>query len=132
MPMLSCRAVGLLLLLCSVMPSPATAQPRDVILWDQHIASAMHEALLSDQVCRQSPYSIDRPICGSRSFDLSIRQPITPNMHAIDRLAILVHRFKDINLDTEIEPGTEFKLKAKVANVYRHEAEIRLTLQIEF
>jgi hypothetical protein len=130
--MVSRRIAGLWLVLLGFVAEPAVAQGPGMILWDQHIATAMNEALLSDRVCRQSPYDVNRPICGSRDFNLTIDRRTYQHLHVVDRLAIFVDQIKDIDLDTEIEPGTEFKLKAKLSNVYKQEAEIRLRLDIEF
>jgi hypothetical protein len=130
--MISWRTAGSCLVLLGILAKPAAAQGPGMILWDQHIATAMREALLSDSVCRQSPYDVNRPVCGSRDFSLTIDRDAYRHLHAIDRLAIFVDQIKDIDVDTEIEPGTEFKLKAKMSNIYRQEAEIRLRLDIEF
>jgi hypothetical protein len=130
--MISWRIAGSWLVLLGFLAEPAAAQGAGMILWDQHIATAMNEALLSDRVCRQSPYDVNRPVCGSRDFSLTIDRQAYHHMHVVDRLAIFVDRIKDIDLDTEIEPGTEFKLKAKMSNIYKQEAEIRVRLDIEF
>lgn len=130
--MISWRKAGSCLVFLGLLGGSATAQGQGMVLWDQHIALAMNEALISDQVCRQSPYDVNRPICGSREFHLTIDRELYRHLHVIDRLAIFVDQVKDIDVDTEIEPGTEFKLRAKMANVYRLESEILVRLEIEF
>lgn len=130
--MTSWRRAGSWLVFLGSLAGPATAQGQGMILWDQHIALAMNEALISDQVCRQSPYDLNRPICGSREFNLTIDRDAYRYLHVLDRLAIFVDRVKDIDVNTEIEPGTEFKLKAKMANVYKLESEVLVRLEIQF
>jgi hypothetical protein len=130
--MMSCRITGAWLVLLCCLAGPSAAQSASMVLWDQHIAMAMNEALLSDSVCRQSPYDVNRPVCGSRDINLTIDRKAYQYLHVVDRLAIFVDRVKDVNIDTEIEPGTEFKLRARLSNVYKQEAEIRLRLDIEF
>ena len=111
--------------------APAAAQGGAVVLWDQHIASAMNELLLSDEGCRGGPYAASRQACLGHQLNLSFeRHPFY--VTTLDQIALFVDRHRDLKVNKEIRPGTELKLNARLTNVYNEEAEVRLKLEIRF
>ncbi len=110
---------------------PAAAQGGGMVLWDQHFAVSMNELLISDDDCRQGPYRLYRQTCVGNELNITLERE-DRHQTLLDRVALFVHRYKDLNLNQELRPGTGIKLKAKLSNLYKQEAEVRVTLRIQF
>lgn len=120
--------------LCLTATAKATAaQERDgrIALWDMHLASSMSELLLSDDFCHTGPYRLYRQTCVGNELNITLERD-DRNDTLLDRVAIFVHRHKDLNLAQEVAPGTKFRLKAKLSDLYDQEAEVSLTLRMLF
>ena len=125
---LSGLGVGLLL----VAAGPAAAQSNAMVLWDRHIAGAMNEALLSDDACTLGPYRLYRQTCVGNELNINLDQLDQHPVTTLDEIALFVHRYHNLNLNRDLQPGTQLKLRANLSNVYREEAEIQLSLRIRF
>jgi hypothetical protein len=125
-------ATSLLLALVLAGARPALAQDDVITLWDQHIASAMNEMLTGDDPCRFGPYFIYRQTCVTNQLNITLERDPFERLTLLDRVAILVYKYKDLNLDQRIASGTELKFKASLANIYQQEAQVHLTLRFTF
>ena len=120
---------GLSVVLVAVFVQPA--QAAEIIVGGQDIANPVHEDLVAQESCRYSN-ALSQRSCGGQGFDNSV-QPIPSNRPTmIDRIALFVHRYKDLKLDQQIHPGTTLKFDADFSNVYEQEATVRLSLRIRF
>ena len=118
-----------LITLCA---SPAAAQNGGVVLWDLHLAGNMNELLVSDDSCREGPYRLYRQTCVGNELNISLERGGEHDETWLDRVVVFVHRYKDLNLDRDLSPATRFKVKAKLSNIYQQEAEVRVTLRVQF
>jgi hypothetical protein len=125
-------ATSLLLALVLAGARPALAQDDVITLWDQHIASAMNEMLTGDDPCRYGPYFIYRQTCVTNQLNITLERDPFERLTLLDRMAILVYKYKDLNLDQRVASGTELKFKLSLANVYQQEARAHLTLRLTF
>jgi hypothetical protein len=125
-------ATSLLLALVLAGPRPALAQDGVITLWDQHIASAMNEMLTGDDQCRFGPYFIYRQTCITNQLNITLERDPFERLTLLDRVAILVYKYRDLNLDQRIASGTELKFKASLANLYQQEARVHLSLRFTF
>jgi hypothetical protein len=121
---------GLSVVLAAVFVQPA--QAAEMIVWDQEIASTVHEDFGARERCRYSSSSLSRPGCGGNELDISAQPIPTHRQSVLDRIALFVYRYKDLKLNQEIRPGTKLKFEANLTNIYEQEAAIRLTLRIRF
>jgi hypothetical protein len=114
-------------------PQPAGAQSTNgVVLWDRHIAGALHELLLSDNSCTLGPFRLFRQTCIGNELNINPDRLDDYPLTTLDEFALFVHRYHDLNLNRELQPGTQIKLRANLSNVYKEEAEIQLSLRIRF
>ena len=116
-------------LLCA---GPAAAQSAGMVLWDLHLAGNANELLVSDDRCREGPYRLYRQTCVGNELNITLERDDERDETLLDRVVVFVDRYKDLNLDRDLSPGTKFKLKAKVSNLYQQEAEVRITLRVRF
>lgn len=121
---------GLSVVLAVVFVQPA--QAAEMIVWDQGIASAVHEDLVAQERCRYSSSTLSRPSCGGNELDISVQPMPSHRLSVLDRIALFVYRYKDLKLNQEIRPGTKLKFEANLSNVYQKEAAVRLSLRIRF
>lgn len=109
----------------------ASADGTAMVLWDRHVARSMNEALLSDDNCRYGPYRLYRQTCVGNELNISLeRQERYDTL--LDEVAVMVHRYRDLNLKRDIRPGTRIRFKARLSNIYKQEADIRLSLRVQF
>lgn len=120
--------------LCGVAwAGPAGAQEADgrTQLWDMHLAGSMSEQLLSDDMCHTGPYRLYRQTCVGNELNITLERDVRHDT-LLDQVAVFVHRHKDLNLAREIRPGTKFRFKASLSDLYDQEAEVRVTLRVLF
>ena len=110
---------------------PARAEEAGMVLWDQHLALSMNEALISDDPCHAGPYRRYRQTCVGNELNISLDREFRQET-LLDEIALMVHRYRYLNLNREITPGTSFRFKAQLSNLYRQEAEVRLTFRVLF
>jgi len=120
-------ALGLLLV-----AQPAQADDEDTMVWDLNIASAVHAAMIRDESCQSNPYGLYRRGCGEREPSVDFDDGEGPRLTMLDRLALFVYKYKDLNLDADIRPNTKFKFTMSLANLYEQEAKARVELRIRF
>jgi hypothetical protein len=111
---------------------PALAQENVITLWDQHIASAMNEMLISDDQCRFGPYVLYRQTCVTNQLNITLERDPFQRLTLLDRVAILVYKYRDLNLDQQIARNTELKFKLSLANIYQQEARAYVSLRFNF
>jgi len=121
---------GAALVMAAIQPAPAQ-EPRGVVLWDQHIAMAMNQMLLSDQPCRRNPYENIGRSCVENELNLSLDRRPRP-LSALDELALFVDDARDVDVDREFDDRTRIHFNAKVATLTHDEAEIQLKVSLEF
>lgn len=127
-----CCLAGLGLVLLLTAPEPAAAQSNGIVLWDRHIAGALNELLLSDNPCQRGPYRLYRQTCVVNELNINLDQLRSYPVTTLDEIALFVHRYHDLNLNSELQPGTQLKLRANLSNVYKEEAEVQLSLRFRF
>lgn len=121
---------GAALVMAAIQPAQAQ-EPRGVVLWDQHIATAVNQMLLSDQACRRNPYENIGRSCVETELNLSLdRRPRT--LSTLDELALFVDDARDVDVDRKLDDRTRVRFNAKVATLTHNEAEVQLKLSIEF
>lgn len=120
-------ALGLLLV-----AQPALADAEDTRVWDLNIASAVHAAMIRDETCQSNPYGLYRRGCGGREPSMDFDDADVPRLTVLDRLALFVYRYKDLNLDADIRPNTKFKFTMSLANLYEQEAKARVELRVRW
>ena len=121
-------AMGLLLMVAQ----PALADEEDTMVWDLNIASAVHQAMIRDEACQHNPHGLYRRGCGEPDPGLDFDDDAGPRVTVLDRLALFVYKYKDLNLDADIRPNTKFKLTMSLANLYEQEAKARVELRIRW
>jgi hypothetical protein len=122
----------LVLMLTLAGARPALAQDSVITLWDQHIASAMNEMLIGDDQCRFGPYFIYRQTCVTNQLNITLERDPFQRLTLLDRVAILVYKYRDLNLDQQLSSNTELKFKLSLANIYQQEAQAYVTLRFNF
>jgi hypothetical protein len=120
-------ALGLLLV-----AQPALAETEDTMVWDLNIASAVHAAMIRDEACHSNPYGLYRRGCREREPSIDFDDAEGPRLTMLDRLALFVYKYKDLNLDGDIRANTKFKFSMSLANLYEQEAKARVELRIRF
>ena len=50
----------------------------------------------------------------------------------LDRLALFVYRYKDLNLDADLHANTKLKFTMNLANLYKQEAKARIELRFRW
>lgn len=121
-------ALGLLLV-----AQPALADDEDTMVWDLNIASAVHAAMIRDEkTCQSNPYGFYRRGCGEREPSIDFDEEEGPRLTMLDRVALFVYKYKDLNLDADIRPNTKFKFTMSMANLYEQEAKARVELRIRW
>jgi hypothetical protein len=121
-------ALALLLL-----AQPALADDEDTRAWDLNIASAVHAAMIRDEkICQSNPYGLYRRGCGEREPSIDFDDDEGPRLTLLDRVALFVYKYKDLNLDADIRPNTKFKFTMSMANLYEQEAKARVELRIRW
>jgi hypothetical protein len=121
-------ALGLLLL-----TQPALANDEDTKTWDLNIASAVHAAMIRDEkTCQSNPYGLYRRGCGDRELSVDFDEDEGPRLTMLDRVALFVYKYKDLNLDADLRPNTKFKFTMSLANLYEQEAKARVELRIRW
>ena len=114
-------ALGLLLV-----AQPALADDEDTMVWDLNIASAVHAAMIRDEkICQSNPYGFYRRGCGEHEPSVDFDEDEGPRLTMLDRVALFVYKYKDLNLDADIRPNTKFKFTMSMANLYEQEAKAR-------
>ncbi|MDX1575987.1 MAG: hypothetical protein R3285_07325 [Kiloniellales bacterium] len=109
----------------------AGAQETGMVLWDRHVAVTMNEALLSDDVCRAGPYRLYRQTCVGNELNITLDREDRHNT-LLDHLAITIHRYRYLNMNRDLGRGAKFKVRAKLSNLYKQEAEVRVSLRVPF
>lgn len=122
----------LLALVLAAGPRPALAQDGVITLWDQHIAGAMNEMLIHDDQCRFGPYVLYRQTCVTNQLNITLERDPFENLTLLDRVAILVYKYRDLNLNQQLAKNTELKFKLSLANIYQQEAQAYVTLRFNF
>ena len=120
-------ALGVLLL-----TQPALADDEDTMVWDLNIASAVHAAMIRDEACQANPYGLYRRGCGERESSVDFDDAEGPRLTMLDRVALFVYKYKDLNLDADLRPNTKFKFTMSLANLYEQEAKARVELRIRW
>jgi hypothetical protein len=120
-------AFGLLLL-----TQPALADEEDTFVWDFNIASAAGAAVSHEDTCRPNPYALYRRGCGQRETSLDFGAEEGPRLTMLDRLALFVYRYKDLNLDADIQKNVKLKFTMSLANLYEQEAKARVELRFRW
>ena len=109
----------------------ARAQDNGMVLWDRHVALSMNEALLSDDVCRSGPYRLYRQTCVGNELNITLDRE-DRNDTLLDQLAITIHRYRYLNMNRDLGHGAKFKVRAKLSNLYKQEAEVQVSLRVPF
>ena len=105
------------------------ARAESLVLWDQHIASAMRDSLVSDSICRGGPHSAFPNGCvGGDQVAFGSYDRLT----ALDQLALFVHRNQKLKFKHSLSSRTQVKFDAKMDNVLDPEATFRVQLKIRF
>ncbi len=103
-----------------------------MVLWDRHIAGAVHELLMSDNACHLGPFRLYRQTCVGNELNIDPDQDTVFPLTTLDEIALFVDRHKDLKLNRELRPGTQLKFRARLSNIYNEEAEVQLTLRVRF
>ena len=115
-----------------LLAQPASADEKKAVVWDFNIASAVDEAVNDEDACRPNPYALYRRGCGTRNSSLDFAADEAPRLTMLDRLALFVYRYKDLNLDAEIQKNTKLKFTMSLANLYEQEAKARVELRFRW
>ena len=115
-----------------VTTQPALANEEDKRVWDLNIASAVHAAMIRDEKCHSNPYGLYRRGCGEREPSVDFDDDEGPRLTMLDRVALFVYKYKDLNLDADIRPNAKFKFTMSMANLYEQEAKARVELRIRW
>lgn len=108
----------------------ARAEPDDMVLWDLHVAPSMDQALLSDE-CRFGPYRLYRQTCVGNELNITLDREQRFNT-VLDRVALTLHRYRYLNMNQNLGNGAKFRVKAQLSNLYKQEAEVRVSLRVPF
>jgi hypothetical protein len=111
---------------------PALADDEDTMVWDLNIAAAVHDAMVRDEACWSNPYGLYRRGCGAHEPKAFADDDEGPRLTMLDRVALFVYRYKDLNLDADLGSNTKFKFAMSLANLYEQEAKARVELRIRF
>lgn len=121
--------VGAVLAIAGAQPAPAQ-EPGGVVLWDQHIATAVNQMLLSDQACRRNPYQNIGRSCVENELNLGLERPRITS--ALDELVLFVDDARNVDVDRKLDDRAKLRFNARIATLTHNEAEIQLTIGIEF
>lgn len=122
--------MGVALAIATVQPVPAQERG-EVVLWDQHIATAMNQMLLSDRACQRNPYQNIGRSCVENEINLSLDGG--PRVRTtLDELVLFVDDARNVDVDRELDQRTKVKFNAKVATLTHNEAEVRFSVGIQF
>ena len=125
------RGAALALLLAAT-PQPAAAQLEHIALSNQQLVAALDRAAVADEGCYRGPYTLYRQTCVSSELNISPERPDYQQLTVLDRMALFVYRYKDLNLRQELTSGAKVFFKAGLANVYDQEAYVELRLRLRF
>lgn len=123
--------LGMLGVLVLLPAADGRAQEAGMVLWDRHVALSMNEALLSDDVCRSGPFRLYRQTCVGNELNITLDRE-DRNDTLLDHLAITIHRYRYLNMNQDLGHGAKFKVRAKLSNLYKQEAEIQVSLRVPF
>lgn len=115
-----------------LLAQPTFADEKKTVIWDFNIASAVDEAINDEDVCRPNPYNFYRRGCGSRGPSLDFAGDEAPRLTVLDRVALFVYRYKDLNLDADLQKNTKLKFTMSLANLYQQEAKARIELRFRW
>jgi hypothetical protein len=118
--------LGLLLL-----AQPAVADEADTMVWDFNVAGAVGATPGGENLCRPNPYGLYRRSCAPHELRFDDDDD-GPRLTMLDRLALFVYRYKDLNLDADLQPNTKLKFSMSLMNLYEQEAKARVELRIRF
>lgn len=114
-----------------VMMRPAFADSGRLILTNLNISPGIDETAIEEDRCRTNPYALYRQTCVNNELNISLERA-DDRLTVLDQLALIVYRYKDLNLDAELRRNVKLKLMVSLANLYEQEAKARLTLRIRF
>jgi hypothetical protein len=117
--------LGLLLTL----PTVSAAKAQSIVLWDSGIAAAVRSQVQEPEAC--GPYDLYRPQCAEHRLRFGDDDDDW-RLTTLDHLVLFVHRYKDVNLKSELRPGTQLKFQANMLSLYEQEAKARLELRVRF
>jgi hypothetical protein len=115
-----------------LLAQPALAAEKSTVVWDLNIASAVNEAINQEDACRPNPYALYRRGCSTRASSVDFAADEAPRLTVLDRLALFVYRYKDLNLDADIQKNTKLKFTMSLANLYEQEAKARVELRFRW
>lgn len=122
----------ILLLGLLVVARPALAQSQGSFIWDLNVANAVDESMVAEDVCRPNPYVPYRQGCASGELNIGLARSNEHRLTTLDRLALFVYRYKDLNLNTDIRPNTKLKFTMNLMNLYQQEVRARISVRIRF
>ena len=125
------RGIGLALLIGAV-PLPAQAESGRMVLSEQQLAAAIRRISVTDEVCGTGPYALYRQTCVTSELNISPDRDSYQQVTLLDRVALFVYRYKDLNLRRDVTPGTRLMFKASMSNIYEQEAYIELRMRVQF
>jgi hypothetical protein len=111
---------------------PAVADEADTMVWNFDVAGALRAMQDSEDLCRPNPYGLYRRGCSPRDLHFYDDRDDGPRLTILDRLALFVYRYKDLNLDADIRPNAKLKFSMSLMNLYEQEAKARVELRIRF
>jgi hypothetical protein len=112
---------------------PATANADDdLVFWNQSVATAVNDAITTDDACRTSPYALYRQTCVGNSLNITLERDPFETLTYLDHIALFVHKYKDLNTTQQIMPGIRFKMGVNLSNVYEQEAVLHARLRIRW
>ena len=121
---------GLIVVLVAIFVQPA--QAAEIIVLDQEMGSGVLEELVARERCRGSSDALYQENCGGKELDDSTG-PMLPNRPTlVDRIALFVYRYKDLELDEQIRPGAKLEFDADFSDAHEQNATVRLSLRIRF
>lgn len=122
--------MGAALAMATVQPAPAQ-QPGQVVLWDQHIATAMNQMLLSDRACQRNPYQNVGRSCVETELNLSFERRPRPSS-TLDELVLFVDDARNVDVERSLDDRAKLHFNAKLATLTHNEAEVQLLLAVRF
>lgn len=125
------RGAGLALLI-GVAPFPAQAESGRIVLSEQQLAVAIRRVSVTDEVCDVGPYALYRQTCVSSELNISPDRESYQQVTMLDRVALFVYRYKDLNLRQDITPGARILFRASLSNIYQQEAYVELRMRVRF
>jgi len=123
-------AAGAVLAIAAAQPS-AAQEPGGMVLWDQHIATATNQMLLSDRPCQRNPYENAGHSCVENQLNLSFDRGARI-LSILDELALLVNDARSVDVDRSLDQRARLRFNARIATLTHDEAEVHLTLGLQF